>query len=251
MAFDDAIVDLRERVAPLARFIHTVSGSLPAPKLKRGDNWVGFRYENPEVIHFCVLRAARIVSGLNASIELVRAGFTQEIGVVLRTNIEYVSHIDFVLASRDEQGKLSAKADKFLAEFFSDDERGSGKAKKVKLVQQDVHKLVGERLDKISNAAGDGTVGRKAASDLMSNIYLTFSYYVHGRYPESMDLYGGRPGYFHLNGMSRTPKDVENIQILDSLVTAASNCFKAMTHDLKLHDLVKSDPRLKVWMAEE
>jgi hypothetical protein len=29
-----------------------------------------------------------------------------------------------------------------------------------------------------------------------------------------MDLYGGRPGQFHLHGMNGTPKEGENLEIL-------------------------------------
>jgi hypothetical protein len=55
-----------------------------------------------------------------------------------------------------------------------------------------------------------------------SNVYLSFSNYVHGKYLEAMDLYGGRPAHFHLRGMGGTPKDAENLATIDSFVDTVS-----------------------------
>jgi hypothetical protein len=70
---------------------------------------------------------------------------------------------------------------------------------------------------------------------------------VHGKYPETMDLYGGAPGRFHLSGMRGTPKDLENLQMLDALVTTASRCFVGLVQDLKLQHLLSHDEMLKEW----
>lgn len=248
MAFDDEIERLRRRVAPLAKFLHAISQSLEKPRLKPSPDYLGFRYENPKLIQFCLLRGVRIVSALNASIELAKGGYTQEIGVVLRTMIEYASQIDFMLASIDDAGILSKKATRFLDDFFADDTRPPV-GKRVKLPQKEVHDIVGKRMDDVAAAAGKDTRQRKPATDLLSNVYLIFSNYVHGRYPETMDLYGGRPGSFHLYGMSRTPKDGENLEILETLITTASNSLKGMVIDLNLQQIVQSDPELAAWMA--
>ena len=247
MAFDDEIERLRTRVAPLAKFLHAISQTLEKPNLSASPEHLGFRYENPQLIQFCLLRGVRIVSALNASIELARGGYSQEIGVILRTMIEYASQIDFMLASLDENGKLSTKAARFLEDFFADDRRPAA-GKRFNLPQKDVHDIIGKRLDDAAAAAGKDVTQRKAATDLLSNIYLVFSNYIHGRYPESMDLYGGRPGLFHMYGMSRTPKDAENLEILDTLITSASNSLKGMVIDLKLRQLVQADPALTAWM---
>ena len=76
----------------------------------------------------------------------------------------------------------------------------------------------------------------------MSNVYLIFSNYVHGRYPETMDLYGGVPGHFHLNGMSDTPKDGENLESLDTLIVTASLSIAAFVKVFQLQPLLADDP---------
>ena len=78
-------------------------------------------------------------------------------------------------------------------------------------------------------------------------MYLSFSNYVHGKYPETMDLYGGRPAQFHLCGMSGTPKDTENLAIIDSFVDTVSITFAQMVSNFRLHDIVRRDPLLADW----
>jgi hypothetical protein len=248
MAFDDEIERLRKRIAPLATFLHAIDRTLDKPTLSGSPEHLGFRYKNPQLIHFCLLRGARIVSALNASIELARCGYSQEIGVILRTMIEYASQIDFLLASLDKEGKHSGKAARFLEDFFADHRRPAA-GKRFKLIQKDVHDIVGTRLDEAAVAAGEDLKQRRTATELLSSIYLVFSNYVHGRYPESMDLYGGRPGSFHVHGMSRTPKDTENLEILDTLITTASNSLKGIAIDLELTEIIKSDPILSAWIS--
>ena len=82
---------------------------------------------------------------------------------------------------------------------------------------------------------------------MYSNIYLTYSNYVHAKYPEVMDLYGGVPGRFHLDGMRGTSKDDENLQIIDTFIDTASITLQLMVSRLRLHHLVKSDAVLATW----
>jgi hypothetical protein len=245
--FDHEIDRLIARMAPLQRFVHYFGAQFDPPHLFGSRDERGFRFDNPDYRHFCLLRSCRIVSALNASIDLARHGYVQEIGVLLRTVIEYSSQIEYILISRDEQGNVIGKAAAFVASFFADNRRTHQQTnpKRVKLQQKDVHDLIGANLDEFNSALGSRT-----ASDLMSNVYLTFSNYVHGRYPETMDLFGGRPGRFHLKGMRATPKDAENIETLDTLITSASNCFIQIAQVLRLRAVVNADQILIEWYRD-
>jgi hypothetical protein len=241
---------LRRDIEPLSRFIDIFSKTLTSPAFCKSETQYGFRFKEPNFQHFLLLRGVRIVSALHASIELAKKGYTQEIAVLLRTQIEYTTQIDFVLTSRDTNGNFSKEAQDFIESYFQDAHRPSlSEIKKPKkLIQKKVHEIVGARHDRQAAEAGIDIRGRKPADELMSNVYLIFSNYVHGRYPESMDLFGGKPGRFHLSGMSGTPKDQENVEILKTLILSASNCFKGIVHDLRLYDLVRSDKILLDWL---
>jgi hypothetical protein len=64
---------LRSRVDPLEKLVHALAERLPAPlRYHSGQRHHGFRYGKPDVRHFCLLKAVRAVSALNAAIELAR-----------------------------------------------------------------------------------------------------------------------------------------------------------------------------------
>jgi hypothetical protein len=245
--FDNELDRLITRLVPLQRFVHYFGAQFGPPNLFKSQDERGFRFENPDYRHFCLLRSCRIVSALNASVELARCGYAQEIGVLLRTVIEYSRQIEYILIHRDDQGNLTGKASAFVTSFFADNRRGSQQEnpKLVKLRQKDVHDAIGATLDEYSSAL-DG----RPASDLMSHVYLVFSNYVHGRYPETMDLFGGRPGRFHLKGMRGTPKDAENIETLDTLITSASNCFIQIAQALRLREVINADQVMIEWYRD-
>jgi hypothetical protein len=196
-----------------------------------------------------LLKGVRVVSALNAALELARSGYTQEIGVLMRTLVECTTHIEFVLSGSEENGTLRPEADKYIQAFFADYARGKASdVKRAQVRQGSVHAVLGKELDSIANETVRGTEYRDVcAAEMYSNVYLAFSNYVHAKYPEIMDLYGGTPGHFHLRGMKGTPKDAENLQTLESFIDSASNTMRLMISYLKLHDLIISDPKLAVW----
>ena len=65
-----------------------------------------------------------------------------------------------------------------------------------------------------------------------------------------MDLFGGRPGHFHVQGMSRTPKDLENLEILDTLIDSASLCLLSVVQRCELRPLIASDEILGQWYKQ-
>jgi hypothetical protein len=65
-----------------------------------------------------------------------------------------------------------------------------------------------------------------------------------------MDMYGGIPGHFHLRGMAGTPKDVENLELIDEFITDISNTMKLLVLKLQVKDLLERDEILRNWFVE-
>jgi len=246
MTFDQAIDLLRARVHPLARFVHGFAGTLDPPIMMRADS--GFRFSNPDFRHFCLLRSCRIVSALNASIELARCGYPQEIGVLHRVVQESSSQIKAVMAQITTDGCVSGKLAEYIEAYFKDAYRGEAMRpdSPAKLSQKYVNELIGSQLDQF-NSLDSTDPNWKSAAERYWHVDWVFSNYVHGRYPEAMDLYGGAPGRFHLFGMKGTPKDVENIEALDAFITTASRCFIGLAQGLQLREVLSRDPMLTEW----
>lgn len=239
---------LRCRVEPLEKLLHALAEQLPPPLwYHSGKEHFGFRYGKPDERHFCLLKAVRAVSALNAAIELAGRGYAQEILVLMRTIFEYTSHIEFVLSAPDRTGRLTPAAAKYVQEFFDDYARNDMEDfKRIGINQRTVHKQLGAELDNLAHEGGHDPAKVKA-EDLYAHIYLTCCNYVHGKYPEIMDLYGGKPGHFHLRGMSGTPKDAENLEFIEMAVGTVANALAQMVSRLRLHGLVDSDPLLSTW----
>jgi hypothetical protein len=110
---------LRSRVDPLEKLVHAFAERLPAPlRYHSGQRHHGFRYGKPDVRHFCLLKAVRAVSALNAAIELARCGYVQEIAVLIRTVIESTTHIEFVLSGHIGAVKSGPGGGKVCAGLF-------------------------------------------------------------------------------------------------------------------------------------
>jgi hypothetical protein len=248
--FEVQLNRMRSRIEPLEKLVHALAGSLPAPLLYHsGQQHYGVRFGKPDVRHFCLLKAVRVVSALNAAIALARGGYTQEIGVLMRTLIECTTHIEFVLDSHDDAGALEPAVEKYVQDYFSDFARNSSADfKRAQVQQRTVNKRLGDTLDNIARLSGDEGE-RVPAEQRYSNIYLTYSNYVHAKYPEVMDLYGGNPGHFHLHGMLATPKDDESLQTIDAFIDTACITFRLMVSQLRLHHLVEADAVLREWFG--
>lgn len=247
MNSDEFLVNLdriRARIEPLERLVAACTASLPPPIFYHsGQEHYGYRFGRPGIRLFCLLKAVRVVSALNAMVALARGGFAQEIGVLVRTMVECTTHIEFVLDALDENDVLASDVDRYIQDFFGDFARNSSADFKRAHVRQGVvHQRLSATLDNLSQQAGDP--GQRAPADRMySSVYLTYSNYVHAKYPEIMDLYGGVPGRFHLGGMRGTPKDGENLQIIDTFVDTAAVALQLMVSRLRLHPILEAEPR--------
>jgi Family of unknown function (DUF5677) len=247
MTIEAALGTLNEALDPHERLIRLFAASLGDPIFHKREDERVFRYAEPGVQQFCLLKAIRALSAINASIELARKGYTQEIAVLIRTLVECTTHIEFVLETGDEEHQAIVK--KYVTDFFADQHRNpSAEIRKAQVRQHVVHAALGKSLDAMAEKLGE-TEGRRSAERLYSNVYRIYSNFVHAKYPECMDLYGGGPGRFefHVRGMSGTIKDGENLETLQSFIVTLSICFARMIQGLNLYRFAETDPIIKAW----
>ena len=232
----------------MEQFITAFAGTLPQPLFYHsGQEHYGFRYGKPDVRHFCLLKAVRVVSALNAMIALDRGGYTQEIAVLVRTLIEFTTHIEFVLGGFDDGGVLPPEVEKYVQDYFADFRRNnSTDFKRAQVRQNTVNERLGTTLDNMAQQIGYAEQ-RVPSERTYSDMCLTYSNYVHAKYPEAMDLYGGDPGRFHLDGTLGTSKDEESFASIDTFIDTASIALQLMVSRLRLHHLVESDAVLSKW----
>lgn len=242
---------LRSKIDVLENAVQFVSATLPPPlPYHSGFVHSGFRFGRPTWKHFCLLKSVRAVSGLNACFALLPGGFSQEISVLLRTIVECTTHIEYVLASVKD-GILEKPASEYVERYFLDFRRNEvSDFLRPKVRQGEVHKAVGSETDQlISQTDRSNEFQNVDSAKLLSNVYLTYSNYVHSRYPEVMDLYGGQPLHFHLRGMPNTVRDEENLEIVDCLTDTVSNALKFIVIRMDLSDQISKNDTLAAWLV--
>lgn len=241
---------IKEHTKQFAMVIDCFAASVPSPFWYDSDiQHLGFRYGKPTAKHFCMLKAVRAISGLNAAITLAEKGFNQEICVLIRTIVDCTAQIEFVLAGLNGDF-LDEKQQKVVDNFFEDFRRNDVNDYKVSAIrQEDVHSEISRYLDREGITGTEGRFQRVSAKNLMSNVYRSFSNYIHARYPEIMDMFGGTPGRLHMNGMSSTAKDAESLALITTFTDSVSITLGLMIQKFNMFDEIEKVPELRQWVG--
>src|SRR5438445_7999092 len=192
---------IRELEAALSRLVVKVG---PPIYIVEADK-PRFRYATPDPIKLMVLKAVRVVSGLNAATVLLEAGYVVEMGVLFRTIDDYVDEILFI-GEVVETRTATTPQKSFIEAFFEDDTRTT-----TELLQDPPRRRRVER--KKIHASQDRVLGRfvpqrpglvrrmaRAIDDVYSGV-------VHGSLTSIMELYeGGDRERFRVHGMLDTPR---------------------------------------------
>lgn len=242
---DKQLKPITKNIRDFEEIINLFVSSIDAPLMENpATEFAGFRFANPGVKHFCTLKAVRSVSALNAAVVLARTGFNQEVCVLIRTIIECNSQIEYILSGY-KNGQVGEKQKKHVDAFFADAERVRPPASTGPSIRQkDIHKEVGRTLEPFDPRHDK----ERSPAELMSSAYIAFSNYVHARYPEIMDMYGGRPACFHMNGTSGSPKDSESIEMLADFTNSVSLVLAHMIIAFDMVDVVRSTPEIAHWI---
>jgi len=160
------------------------------------------RYEKHTVYHVAFLKGVRVVSGLNACIFLMNGGFVQEAMLIVRTLDDFLHEMLFILENA-ETGTLDDHQSKFIKDFFQEEFVNSNNPLLNEMRRETVPKK------KIWASAARKMGAHVNPSDLQKIFQVNndaLSGYVHGAYPHIMELYGGNPPKFHVEGMHARPR---------------------------------------------
>lgn len=187
------------------------SSIAPPQRVPYKDSFV-FRYANKGVHEALIQKLARYVSGLNAVVVLLDTGYVQEVGVIFRTLDEIQEDI-FFLASVETNGAHSERHTQYLQAFYADEvlsrREGSLQIPKPNLLPRKKIRA------HVINTLGQG-VDASRAIDAEESLSTAYSGYVHAASANIMEMYGGNPPHFHVQGMLGTSRiddfeqDLEN-----------------------------------------
>jgi hypothetical protein len=205
-----------------------------------------FRFGEPSLKHFVYLHLARVISGFNVALVLTKLGYCQELSVVLRTLYEFMIKIEYVSNGYFDQ-KIRDNILKYIGEYFSDFSRAPGRIDKDRSPRQkDINIALAENYERMMAASGF-EANKIESARLRQHLLSVYSNYVHGRYPEIMDMFGGRPISIHLQGMAGTSKDGENYLQLEAALDSADLTIKNYVRRFGYHTAEDAPETLRRW----
>jgi hypothetical protein len=169
--------------------------------VKRGNSCV-FRYETQSIEAAVIQKMARRMSGLHASLVLLRTGFVQEMGVIFRTLDEFDEDISF-LCEAVRNGRMTELHQKYLASFYQEE---FDKPDNPFLSEQKRPTISRQKIRAAITRAAGNPLNPSDAQRLKRMLSQAYSGYVHGASVHILEMYGGDPPGYHLCGMCGTPR---------------------------------------------
>lgn len=186
-------------LAELERCLRILEKRFGQPEFLEDRNHSRFRYKETDLELACILKMARVISSLNASLLLLPHGFVQEIGTLCRTIQEAHQGIFFLLEEHTDV-KISDDQQQYLVDFFQEEyidlaNTAKGSKSRKRVPQQKIVASIGRQLSGIAEVSAQNARLRLLNDGL--------SGFIHYAYPHIMEMYGGRKSgpRFHLSGV--------------------------------------------------
>ena len=192
---------LKNTLEILASAFSQIEAVVPKPKFVPAYEGNVFRYTEKTLEQAIVQKLARVVSGLGAATVLLEHGFTQELGALQRILDELGEDIIFLCLPLHGEPR-SVLHQKFLDAFYEEEIDESGDPR----LSAQRRAMVPRK--KIRAAIANSSVAPLNPSDhieVQRTIDKAYSGFVHAASPHIMDMYGGYPQHFHVEGMLGTP----------------------------------------------
>ncbi len=186
---------------------------MPPPQQIRWRDGFVFRYVEQTIHQAILLKLARTISGLRAALVLLENGFVQEQAVMQRVLDEMGEDIFFLVyaVANDEVTELH---ERYLEAFFQEEfdtavAPTDSPQKRPMIPRKRIRAYLAAVEGKAYNQQGK-TLNPSDGVKLFKTLSKAYSGYVHAAAPHIMDLYGGNPPAFHLEGMLGTPRISEH-----------------------------------------
>jgi hypothetical protein len=196
----------QQTIVFLSNAFRHLEKQVPSPVLVPFGVGQVYRFEEKSVLQALILKLARVITGLRALDVLLINGLLQEVGSICRVLDEVGEDISFIAAALTND-KVTELHERYLAAFweeeFHDAENTLARHKKPNSptrskIQSYVHRVLNDQ------------VNPSLISDVTQAVSSTYSGYVHASAPQVLDMYGGMPPHFHIEGMQGTPRMSEH-----------------------------------------
>lgn len=194
-----------ETLFVLRRAFELLENKIEKPCLVKRGSYEVFRYKTPSLHAAVIQKLAREISGLQAALVLLDAGFVQELGAVFRMLDEFIEAVDF-LCEAVRSGRVTELQKEYLTAFYQEEFEDLDRP----LLSEQKRPTVSRR--RIQAALANSPTPPINPSDgmkLQRTLSQGCSGYVHGASVHIMDMYAGDPPRFQVSGMRNTPRIAE------------------------------------------
>jgi hypothetical protein len=200
-------LELENALKRLGSLYDALEAFVPTINFHANDPYRAFRVSDDEHTDSlaCYLKGVKAVSTLNASLILLRWGYTQEVGALCRMVDEACNEILFLIKPEGENA-LSSSQEQFLDSFYQEEFSDSQNILEAHNLR---HTVPSQKIHASIARTMSISINPSDAQAMTSVVQKTLSGYIHGAYPQIMEMYGGNPPHFHMHGMLGTPRMVE------------------------------------------
>ena len=146
-----------------------------------------------------------MISGLNASLVLLKAGYVQELGALFRMLDEFNEDILF-LCQALRSGEISELHQKYLTAFYQEEFDNPDNAF---LSTQNRPTVSRRKIHAAISRIPENELNQSDHNELQRTLSQAYSGYVHAASAHVMEMYGGNPPSYHVSGMQGTPRIAE------------------------------------------
>ena len=175
----------------------------PPIKMPFKDSYV-FRYAERSIHQAIVQKLARVISTLKSAHILMQHGFIQEQAALQRILGELHEDI-FFLAYAEIDNEITKLHQDFLNAFYEEEFDGDTALDSTQKRPMIRRSKIQAYLAKKEESGLDPSTAVK----LNRTITKTYSGFIHAASPQIMDMYGGNPPHFHVNGLLGTERHEE------------------------------------------
>lgn len=217
--FDPRVVRVatERAIATLENAVNELAAKLPEPRrVPIGDDFA-WELGEESVDGMILLKAVRAVSGINAALVLMDSGYSQEVGVLIRTIDEFVGDLAFLTDRMGTSDWPTPKQREHIEHFFSvrrpDVDPETGALSPLPWV---------ERKKKQAGEARTISPGNPSvAGDALRRIDTGYDAYVHGYYGAVMEMYAGPERGWRVRGTPVTRRTLESMRQVSIYVDRA------------------------------
>lgn len=197
------MINLYEKIADvIENAFRQVEVLIPPPIFVLHGSYYVFRYKDKTVEAAIIQKCARLISGLRASLILLRSGYVQELGAMFRMLDEFNEDILF-LCQAIRTGEITELHKQYLDEFYQEEFDNPDSA----FLSTQCRPTIRRKKIHAANARiPEQELNPSDDQELHRTLSQTYSGFIHAASTHVMDMYGGYPPRFNVSGMLGTPR---------------------------------------------